>query len=99
MAKTSSIQRNLNRIVKSARALVKRKKLRATAKDVDSADQEAAVTKLNKSDRNESVTRIRNRCRDCGRSRGVYRKFGLCRIHLREAAMRGAIPGLKKASW
>jgi len=40
-----------------------------------------------------------NRCNRCGRSRGYYRKFGLCRICLRELAHKGQIPGLKKASW
>lgn len=99
MAKISSMQRNLKRIIKSTRAFAKRQTLKITAKNVEAEDQEEAITKLNKSNRNESVIRVRNRCRQCGRSRGVYRKFGLCRVHLREAAMRGAIPGLKKASW
>jgi small subunit ribosomal protein S14 len=58
-----------------------------------------AVAKLSQRDRNESPCRCRNRCRFCGRSRGVYRKFGLCRIHLREAMMRGDVPGMVKASW
>ena len=40
-----------------------------------------------------------NRCRKCGRSRAVYRKFGLCRICLREAAHKGYIPGMTKSSW
>ncbi|RKQ85557.1 type Z 30S ribosomal protein S14 [Brockia lithotrophica] len=39
------------------------------------------------------------RCKRCGRARAVYRKFGLCRICLRELAHKGQIPGLKKASW
>ena len=43
--------------------------------------------------------RVRNRCKVCGRSRGFYRKFGLGRTKLREATMRGEIPGLGKASW
>lgn len=62
-------------------------------------EQEIAMLKLQKSHRDESAVRVRIRCRDCGRSRGILRKFGLCRIHLREAAMRGDVPGLKKASW
>ena len=40
-----------------------------------------------------------NRCLRCGRARAYYRKFGLCRICLRELALRGEIPGLVKASW
>ncbi|MCD6399394.1 type Z 30S ribosomal protein S14 [candidate division WOR-3 bacterium] len=43
--------------------------------------------------------RKKNRCKRCGRSRGYYRDFGLCRICLRELALKGEIPGLKKASW
>jgi ribosomal protein S14 len=43
--------------------------------------------------------RIRLRCRTCGRARGVYRKFGLCRICFRNMAHQGLIPGVKKASW
>jgi small subunit ribosomal protein S14 len=43
--------------------------------------------------------RVRNRCKNCGRSRGYYRRFGLCRICLREFALRGEIPGLTKSSW
>jgi len=58
-----------------------------------------AVDKLSKSPRDESAVRIRSRCQICGRPRAVYKKFGLCRIHLREAAMRGDVPGLVKASW
>lgn len=43
--------------------------------------------------------RHRNRCRVCGRPRGVYRKFGLCRIHFRDLALQGYLPGVTKASW
>ncbi|HDM89700.1 MAG TPA: type Z 30S ribosomal protein S14 [candidate division WOR-3 bacterium] len=43
--------------------------------------------------------RHRNRCKICGRPRGYIRKFGLCRICFRELALRGEIPGVKKASW
>ncbi len=44
-------------------------------------------------------SRRENRCKVCGRPRAVYRKFGLCRIHFRELADRGMIPGVRKASW
>ena len=44
-------------------------------------------------------TRIIRRCQICGRSRAVYRKFGICRICLRERALRGEVPGMRKASW
>lgn len=49
--------------------------------------------------RRKYAVRVRNRCKRCGRPRGYYRKFGLCRICLRELALQGLIPGLAKASW
>ena len=49
--------------------------------------------------RDASAVRLRRRCELTGRPRGVYRKFGLGRSKLREFAMQGAVPGLKKASW
>ena len=49
--------------------------------------------------RDTSASRLRNRCAITGRPRGTYRKFGLARTKLREATMRGDIPGLRKASW
>ncbi len=58
-----------------------------------------AVYKLQKLPRDSSKSRQRNRCRVTGRPHGFYRKFGLSRNKLREAAMRGDIPGLVKASW
>ena len=58
-----------------------------------------AVTKLQKLPRDSSPSRVRNRCELTGRSRGVYSKFGLARNKLREATMRGDVPGLRKASW
>lgn len=58
-----------------------------------------AQIKLRKIPRNASASRVRNRCSLCGRPRGYIGKFGLCRIHLRELAMVGFIPGLRMASW
>ena len=43
--------------------------------------------------------RYHNRCSNCGRSKGYIRKFGLCRICFRAFALKGEIPGVKKASW
>jgi len=40
-----------------------------------------------------------SRCRRCGRARAVYRKFGLCRLCFRELALRGELPGVRKAAW
>ena len=49
--------------------------------------------------RDASPTRVRNLCALTGRSRGVYRKFRLSRIKLRELALAGKVPGMRKASW
>ncbi len=54
---------------------------------------------LQKLPRDSSPVRQRNRCQITGRPRGFYRKFGLSRNKLREATMRGDVPGLRKASW
>ena len=101
MAKTSMIAREAKRIKMSQKAMVKRNQLRDTIKNVNTSfeDKMAAVKTLNECPRDESQVRVRSRCQMCGRPRAVYKKFGLCRIHLREAAMRGDVPGLKKASW
>ncbi len=52
-----------------------------------------------KETRRKYPTRVRNRCKICGRPRGYYRRFGLCRICLRELALEGKIPGVVKSSW
>ena len=62
-------------------------------------DRDAARAKLQKLPRDASPSRLRNRCALTGRPRGVYKKFGLGRIKLRELAMRGEVPGVIKASW
>jgi small subunit ribosomal protein S14 len=62
-------------------------------------DRDAARAKLQKLPRDASPSRLRNRCAMTGRSRGVYRKFGLGRSKLRELAMKGEVPGVVKASW
>ena len=79
----------------------KRDKLRAMTKDLTLSDEERrqARLKLNMMPRDSSPSRLRNRCKLTGRPHGYYRKFGLGRNKLREAAMRGDIPGLVKASW
>jgi small subunit ribosomal protein S14 len=58
-----------------------------------------AMRRLQGLPRNASPVRLRNRCGLTGRPRGTFRKFGLARAKIREAAMRGDIPGLIKASW
>ena len=101
MAKQSMIQRELKREKLVARYAKKRAALKATIRNINSSDDERAVAqaKLNAMQRDASPTRQRNRCAVTGRPHGVYRKFGLGRNKLREAAMRGDIPGLVKASW
>src|SRR3990167_3061734 len=98
MAKTSVKIRNQRRIDLSKRMKSTRNALKETIR-VDEENRDEAVDKLQKRRRNESPIRVRNRCRQCGRGKGTLRRFGLCRIHLREAAMRGDVPGLRKASW
>ena len=101
MAKKSMIERERKRAKLVARYAEKRKALKATVRSIHSTDEEraAAQAKLNAMPRDASPTRQRNRCSITGRPHGVYRKFGLGRNKLREAAMNGEIPGLTKASW
>ncbi len=101
MAKQSMIQRELKREKLVARYAKKRAALKATIRNVNSSDDElaAAQAKLNAMPRDASPSRQRSRCAITGRPHGVYRKFGLGRNKLREAAMKGEIPGLTKASW
>ena len=101
MAKTSMIARENKRCRLAKKAMVRRAKLRDIVRSPSASFEEKmnAVNKLNDSPRDESMIRVRSRCQVCGRPRAVYKKFGLCRIHLREAAMRGDVPGLVKASW
>ena len=98
MAKLSVIARNHKRQVRVKRMKLVRDALRKIIKK-DEEKRDDAITKLQKRSRNESPVRVRHRCRQCGRGKGTLKKFGLCRIHLREAAMRGDVPGLRKASW
>jgi small subunit ribosomal protein S14 len=101
MAKKSMIMREAKRTKLVARQSEKRKALKAIVRHINSTDDERAVAqaKLNDLPRDGSPTRQRNRCAITGRPHGVYRKFGLARNKLREAAMNGEIPGLTKASW
>lgn len=101
MAKKSMIAREVKRTKLTARYTEKREKLREILKS-ETADYEEkmlASRQLQMLPRDSSKTRGRNRCRVTGRPHGYYRKFGLARNKLREAAMRGDIPGLSKASW
>lgn len=101
MAKTNMLEREKNRLALAKRYAKKRTALKAAIIDetLSFEDRMAAVDKLAKLPRDSSPSRQRKRCKVTGRPRGVYRKFGLARTKLREAATRGEVPGLKKASW
>ncbi|NLO79281.1 MAG: 30S ribosomal protein S14 [Xanthomonadaceae bacterium] len=101
MAKVSMIERERKRARMVKKYAAKRAELKAIIKSPTASDEERwqAQLKLQALPRDASPVRMRNRCRVTGRPRGVYRKFGLGRNKLREAAMRGEIPGLVKASW
>ncbi len=101
MAKTSIVEREKKRGKVQAKFAVKRAALKAIINDRNASDDDRwdAQVKLQKQPRNASASRKRRRCAMTGRPRGVYRKFGLGRTKLREAAMRGDVPGLVMASW
>ena len=100
MAKKSMIARETKRKMLADKYRVKREELKNIVRISSSyEDKEAAQFKLQSLPRDSSLTRKRNRCNITGRPHGYYRKFGLSRNMLREAMMRGDIPGLVKASW
>lgn len=101
MAKTSMINRDIKRTKLVKKHAAKRAELKKIVANPKSSydDKMQAQAKLQKMPRDASPVRQRNRCALTGRSRGVYQKFGLGRNKLREATMRGDVPGLRKASW
>lgn len=101
MATLAKIANNEKRRKLAAKYATKRAALKAIIVSVKASDAEKleAVIKLNKLPRNSNRNRIRNRCVLTGRPRGVYRKFGLSRIAVREKGLAGEIPGLTKSSW
>ncbi|MDH5393555.1 MAG: 30S ribosomal protein S14 [Gammaproteobacteria bacterium] len=101
MAKVSMVMRELKRTKLVKKYQAKRAELKAIIANPETSFEElmTAQNKLNTLPRDSSPVRQRNRCRITGRPHGYYRKFGLARNKLREAAMRGDIPGLVKASW
>lgn len=101
MAKKSMIAREHKRTKLVGKFEAKRRSLKAIIIDPEASfeDKEAASIKLQKLPRDSSPSRGRRRCQLTGRPHGVYRKFGLSRNKLREATMRGDVPGLSKASW
>lgn len=101
MAKLSSINKNERRKKLVKQYAAKFEKLKATANDksLDETERLVARLKLAELPRNANPTRVRNRCSTTGRPRGYYRKFGLCRVELRDLGNKGMIPGLTKSSW
>ncbi len=101
MARVSVTEREKKREKIVAKYAEKRRVLKAIIADRSATDEERweAQLKLQALPRNASPVRLRRRCGQTGRPRGVYRKFGLGRNKLREAAMRGDVPGLMKGSW
>jgi small subunit ribosomal protein S14 len=101
MAKTNMVEREKRRARIVKRYAAKRAQLKELIRNPRTSPEErmAAQARLQAMPRDASASRLRNRCNITGRSRGVYRKFGLSRQKIREVAMRGEIPGLAKASW
>lgn len=101
MAKKSIINREEKRTKTVAKYAAKRAALFAIINNVKLSDEERfeARQTMQSLPRDSSPTRQRNRCALTGRPRGVFSKFGLCRLKLRDAAMRGEVPGMTKASW
>ena len=101
MAKKSMIAREARRSATVAKYAAKREELKEIIRNPESSFEAVmdASEKLQKLPRDSSAVRQMTRCNLTGRPHAVYRKFGLCRNKLREAAMRGDVPGLTKASW
>ena len=101
MAKVSMINREKQRTKLVNKYVKKRAELKAIISnpEVGFDEKQQAMFALQKLPRDSSPVRQRNRCEITGRPRGFYRKFGLSRNKLREATMRGDVPGLRKASW
>ena len=101
MAKTSMVNRDAKRAKLAKQHAAKRDALKKIVSSPTASYEEKieAATRLQKLPRDSSPSRHRNRCELSGRPRGVYSKFGLGRNKLREATMRGDVPGLRKASW
>ena len=101
MAKLCQVNRNKKREKMVAQYAAKRAALKAKMADKNASPEEVfdASIKLAKLPRNSSKTRIHNRCKLTGRSRGVYRKLEISRIELRRLSSEGQVPGMKKSSW
>src|SRR5690554_6248875 len=101
MAKKSMVNRETKRTKLASKHAAKREKLKKIISSQTASYDEKmeAATRLQKLPRDSSPSRQTTRCALTGRPRAVYAKFGLGRNKLREATMRGDVPGLRKASW
>jgi len=100
MAKTNMIAKEQKRAKLAKVKRLVRKQLQDQIKKAETFEEKMEFgKKLLSLPRDSSSCRIRSRCRICGRAHAVTKKIGLCRIHFRELAVRGDIPGLRKASW
>ena len=101
MAKQSSIQKNNKRklMVKKFKNKRLNLKKKINNRNISMEERFKLQSKINELPRDGSRTRVRNRCELTGRTRGVYRKFGLSRIKIRELSMAGLLPGVVKSSW
>ena len=101
MAKTSQVLRDNRRKRLIAKHAAKRAALRKRLKDANATMEEKLQVQeaFAKLPRNSCPTRLKRRCELTGRPRGYYRKFGVSRIALRELALKGQLPGVRKASW
>jgi len=101
MAKLALINRELKRTKMVAKYAARRAELIKVMSSASSSEEDRARAReaFQALPRNSSPSRQRNRCALTGRPRGVFGKFGLCRMKLREIAMRGEVPGMTKASW
>ena len=101
MAKQSNLEKNKRRAALVEFYEERRRELTDIIKDPDAAysDKREAYQEIAKRSRDASATRHRRRCGRCGRPRGHLRKFGMCRICVRQLAHRGELPGVRKASW
>ncbi|MFT5733575.1 MAG: small subunit ribosomal protein S14 [Planctomycetota bacterium] len=101
MAKTSAVQKNESRRALAKKFADRRAEYKATIRSTKTSEEakDEARAALAKIPRNANPNRVRNRCSFTGRPRAVYRRFGVCRIVVRDLAHEGKIPGMRKASW
>ncbi len=101
MAKLSQVLRDKRRAKLIERYAERRAALRSRLKDANlSVEEKIAVQEaFSKLPRNSCPTRLNRRCSLSGRSRSYYRKFGISRIALRDLALKGQLPGMRKSSW